>query len=152
MGKLILVVDVLDNNLKFCRESLEMTQKELGFVFGVSHKTISGWENSYDVIPLSKLVKFCNLYHFSVDYVVGLTRNNKNYQNKKIVLDKKIISAKLKKMRKDLKLTQQQIADECSISQTAYSNYELGITLISSMALYTFCKYHNISMDSILAN
>jgi len=84
MGKLILVVDMLDNNLKFCRETLEMTQKELGFVFGVSHKTISGWENSYDIIPLSKLIKFCNLYEFSVDYVVGLARNNKNYQNKKL--------------------------------------------------------------------
>lgn len=142
---------MLDNNLKFCRETLEMTQKELGFVFGVSHKTISGWENSYDIIPLSKLIKFCNLYNFSVDYVAGLARNNKNFLNKKIVLDKKLIGSRLKKLRKDLGLTQQQIASECSISQTAYSNYELGITLISSMSLYTICKNHNISMDSILS-
>ena len=150
MGKLIMVVEMLDNNLKFCRETLEMTQKELGFVFGVSDKTISGWENCYDIIPLSKLVKFCNLYHYSVDYVVGLARNNKNYKNKKIVLDKKAIGKRLKKLRKGLKLTQQQMADECSISQTTYSNYELGITLISSITLYTICKKYKISMDSIL--
>lgn len=141
---------MLNNNLKFCRESLEMTQKELGFVFGVSDRTISGWENCYDIIPLSKLVKFCNLYHYSVDYVVGFTRNNKKYKNKKIILDKKIIGKRLKTLRKDLGLTKQQIADECSISQTAYSNYELGITLISTMTLYTICKNHKISMDSIL--
>lgn len=141
---------MLNNNLKFCRETLEMTQKELGFVFGVSSQTISGWENCYDIIPLSKLVKFCNLYHYSVDYVVGLTRSNKNYKNKKIILDKKFIGGRLKKLRKSLGLTQQQIADECSISQTAYSNYELGINLISSMTLYTICKNHKISMDSIL--
>ena len=150
MGKLNMVVKMLDNNLKFCRETLEMTQKELGYVFGVSDKTISGWENCYDIIPLSKLVKFCNLYHYSVDYVVGLARNNKNYKNKKIVLDKKDIGKKLKNLRKNLKLTQQQIADECSISQTTYSNYELGITLISSITLYTICKKYKISMDSIL--
>jgi len=150
MGKLILVEGMLNNNLKFCRETLEMTQKELGFVFGVSDRTISGWENCYDIIPLSKLVKFCNLYHYSVDYVVGLTRNNQNYKNKKLVLDKKIIGRKLKKLRKDLGLTQQQMADECSISQTAYSNYELGINLISSMTLYTICKNHKVSMDNIL--
>ena len=150
MGKLILVECMLNNNLKFCRESLEMTQKELGFVFGVSDRTISGWENCYDIIPLSKLVKFCNLYHYSVDYVVGFTRNNKNYKNKKIILDKKIIGKRLKTLRKDLGLTQQQIADECSISQTAYSNYELGINLISTMTLYTICKNHKISMDGIL--
>lgn len=56
----------------------------------------------------------------------------------------------MKKLRKDLGLTQQQVADECSISQTAYSNYELGINLISTMTLYTICKNHKISMDSIL--
>jgi len=150
MGKLILVEGMLNNNLKFCRETLEMTQKELGFVFGVSDRTISGWENCYDIIPLSKLVKFCNLYHYSVDYVVGLARNNNNYQNKKIILDKKAIGNKLKILRKNLKLTQKQIANECGISQTAYSNYEIGINLISSMTLYTICKNHKISMDSML--
>ena len=32
---------MINNNLKFCRESLEMTQKELGYVFGVAESTVS---------------------------------------------------------------------------------------------------------------
>lgn len=49
---------MLDNNIKFCREELEMTQDELGFIFGVSRKTVAGWENNHDTMPLPKLVKF----------------------------------------------------------------------------------------------
>ena len=70
---------MINNNLKFCRESLEMTQKELGYVFGVAESTVSGWENNNDIMPLTKLVKFCDLYGFSLDYVTGLTRSIYSY-------------------------------------------------------------------------
>ena len=58
-----------------------MTQKELGNVFGVSFKTVAGWENSHDTMPLTKLVKFCNLYKFSIDYVTGLSKVTKTWTN-----------------------------------------------------------------------
>ena len=35
---------MIDNNLKFIREDMEMTQKELGYVFGVHESTVCGWE------------------------------------------------------------------------------------------------------------
>ena len=79
-----------------------------------------------------------------------LKLNSKNVKYDKLdSIDRKMVGAKLKRIRKDLNLTQQQIADECMISQTTYSNYELGNNLISTMSLYTICKNHNISMDSI---
>lgn len=138
-----------DNNLKFCRESLGMTQKELGHIFDLAESTISGWENNNDTIPLPKLIRFCNLYDFSIDFVLGISRKNTLY-NKIQKIDKKYIGSSLKKLRKELKMTQKQIADECSISQTTYSNYELGITLITTLTLYTICKNHNLSVDQFL--
>ena len=80
MGKLILVITMLiNNNLKSCREELEITQEELGKVLGVSRKTVTGWENNYDSMPLTKLVKFSNLYKYSIDYILGLSNEN-NFQ------------------------------------------------------------------------
>jgi len=150
MGKLLLGDSYMfNNNLKEARENLEMTQKELGYVFGVHETTVSGWETGKDNIPLTKLVRFCNLYNYSLDFIVGFDRKNKQY-NTQIKLDKKKIGSKLKIIRKKLNLTQQQIADECGISQTTYSNYELGINLINTLTLYTICKNHKISMDSFL--
>lgn len=140
---------MINNNLKFCREELEMTQEELGYVFGVSKQTISNWENAYDTMPLKKLIKFCNLYNYSLDFVIGLTRKNKIYPKLKKI-DKVTVGKKLKKLRKSLGLTQQKIADECSISRATYCHYEIGMNLITTLTLYTICKNYKISMDEFL--
>ena len=140
---------MINNNLKTCRESLEMTQKELGYVFGVAESTVSGWENNNDIMPLTKLFKFCELYGFSLDYVTGLSNKNISY-NKINKLNKVTIGNNLKAIRKRLESTQSKIAKYCMISQTTYSNYELGRNLITTLTLYTLCKKYNLSMDEII--
>ena len=137
---------MVNNNLKYAREELEMTQEELGYVFGVKKATISNWENGYDVIPLNKLIKFCNLYNYSLDFIVGFTRKNIKY-NKNIKLDSKLIGKNLKTIRENLKLTQQQIADKCNIYQSTYNHYETGYSLIKIIPAYSICKTYNISFD-----
>lgn len=139
---------MIENNIKRCRETLEMTQEELGYIFGVSNKTVAGWENGYDTMPLTKMIKFANLYHYSLDYITGLAKENYYKPIKNINKDE--IGKKLKIVRKKLNLTQQKIADECSISQTTYSNYENGLYLITSLNLFTICKNHSISIDKLL--
>ena len=136
---------MFSNNLKSCRQELEMTQKELGYVFGVSKYTVHGWENSHDTIPLNKLIKFCNLFDFSLDYVTGLSKTNIKYE--KIKTDKKKIGIKLKSIRKELNITQQELASRCGIAQNTYSSYETGRYLINTNNLYSICKTYNISMD-----
>ncbi|MBR1416766.1 MAG: XRE family transcriptional regulator [Bacilli bacterium] len=137
---------MIDNNLKWCREELEMTQTELGNIFGVSNSTVRGWENAYDTIPLKKLVRFCNQFNYSLDFVLGLTRKNIKY-NKDIKLSQKQIGKKLKLLREKLDLSQQQIADKCSIARSTYSHYEIGLSLITTLTLYTICKTYDISID-----
>ena len=140
---------MIGNNLKFCREELEMTQAELGNVFGVSNSTVRGWENAYDTIPLKKLVKFCNQFNYSIDFVLGLTRKNKKYSDN-IKLDKVKIGKNLKSLRDKLDLSQQTIADKCSISRSTYSHYEIGMNLITTLTLYTICKIYKLSIDEFL--
>ena len=142
---------MIGNNLKFCREELEMTQAELGNVFGVSNSTVRGWENAYDTIPLKKLVKFCNQFNYSIDFVLGLTRKNKKYSDN-IKLDKVKIGKNLKSLRDKLDLSQQTIADKCSISRSTYSHYEIGMNLITTLTLYTICKIYKLSIDEFLRN
>lgn len=138
---------MINNNLKFCREEIGLTQKELGEIFNVKNNTVSGWELGLDTMPFEKLVEFCNLYNYSLDFVVGLSRKNTDYS--KINIDKGIIGNNLKSIRKSLHLTQQELADECNISRTTYSSYECGRYLINTITIYTICKTYNISMDEI---
>ena len=125
-----------------------MTQEELGYVFGVSKNTVSGWENAHDTMPFNKLIKFCNLYDYSLDFVCGLTRKNRKYG--KINTNKEKIGKKLKYLRVQLNLSQQALADDCNFSQATYSTYETGKFLINSITIYTICKTYNISMDYIV--
>ena len=94
-------------------------------------------------------MKYANNYNYSLDYLTGLSRTN-NYQGKFGKLDKVKIGRKIKDIRKKLNLSQQQIADECMISQSTYSGYESGNYLITALVLYTICKNHKLSMDEIL--
>ena len=142
---------MFENNLNLCREDLKLTQKELGNILNVHRKTITNWENANDPIPLNKLVKFCNLYNFSLDYVVGLARNNISYSDK-IKLDRKEIGLRLKELRKSLKLTQENFTNKCGISRQTYSGYERGRSLITTTNLYVICKTYNVSMDYIIRN
>ena len=139
---------MVNNNLKYCREELEMTQTELGYVFGVNKNTVSGWENAHDTMPFNKLLKFCNLYNYSLDFVCGLTRKNMKYG--KFKTDKVRIGKKLKEVRMKLNLSQQALSEDCNFSQATYSTYETGKFLINSITIYTICKTYNISMDYIV--
>ena len=139
---------MIDNNIKYCREELEMTQTELGSIFGVSKNTVSGWENGHDTMPFNKLIKFSNLYDYSLDYIMGLTKRNNKYNKTKN--NKKNIGSKLRNIRKELNISQQQLAKECGISQTTYSSYETGNYLVNTITIYSICKKYNISMDFLV--
>ena len=112
---------MFDNNLRYAREELEMTQAELGYIFGVSDSAVRSWETAHDSIPLPKLIKFCDMYDFSLDFICGLIRKNIKYGHFKT--DKVKISKKLKELRKSLNISQQKLSDDCKISQTTYSGY-----------------------------
>ena len=137
-----------DNNLKDCREDLDMTQEKLGSIFNVKRKTISSWESNHRTIPFNKLIKFCDLYDYSLDYTVGFIRRNIRYG--KIKTSKIMIGENLKEIRKDLNVTQNTLSKKCCISQSTYSAYENGKNLISTITIYTICITYNISMDYIV--
>ena len=139
------MIVMFDNNLRYAREELEMTQAELGYIFGVSDSAVRSWETAHDSIPLPKLIRFCDMYDFSLDFICGLIRKNIKYGHFKT--DKVKISKKLKELRKSLNISQQKLSDDCKISQTTYSGYETGYSLIKIIPAYSICKTYNISFD-----
>ncbi len=139
---------MIGNNIKWIREELELTQKEFAKIFGVTWNAVAGWENAYFSIPMQKLVKLCNAYDYSLDFVCGLTRKNTQYGT--FTIDKSTISKRLLKLRNNLNLTKTKLSDECKIARTTYIGYENGKNLISTTNLYYICKTYNISMDWVV--
>ena len=57
---------------------------------------------------------------------------------------------KLRGLREDNDLTQQQIADVLGTSQTMYARYERGANEMPIRHLVTLCKFYNVSADYFL--
>ncbi len=57
---------------------------------------------------------------------------------------------RLKEIRLDNDLLQQDIADILQMSQTGYSKYEVGTNDIPTKALITLARYYNTSIDYLL--
>lgn len=57
---------------------------------------------------------------------------------------------RLRTLREDNDLTQEQCAKIAFISKKSYERYENGLRDLPSDVLITFCKYYNVSADYIL--
>ena len=60
------------------------------------------------------------------------------------------LTEKLRGLREDNDLTQQQIADILGTSQTMYARYERGANEMPIHHLVTLCKFYNVSADYFL--
>ena len=57
---------------------------------------------------------------------------------------------RIKGLREDKDLSQQELADYLNVHQTTYSNYELGKLNIPVPVLIKLSRYHNTSIDYLL--
>lgn len=57
---------------------------------------------------------------------------------------------KIRDLREDNDMTQQQLADILGTSQTMYARYERGANELPIRHLITLCKLYNVSADYIL--
>lgn len=134
--------------LKEIRKESNITQKEVANVLNVERSTYTGWENGKNTIPLKQLIKICNYYKCSIDYMTGLTNKNKYYCL--IELDINVIGKNLKTLRIKNKLKQKDVYSFLKISSSSYSSYETNKILIPTEIIYKIAKKFNCSIDCII--
>ena len=137
-------------NLRESRENIDLKQKDIAKFHNVNFSTVSGWETGKDTIPLKRLIKYANHYNFSLDYLFGLTRyNDSSYLPLKIDLN--LIAKNLRIIRKNHKMTQEDVATKINTTQASYAHYENAVNLIPTAFLYNLTKiYKPFSIDSLL--
>lgn len=124
----------------------ELTQKEMANILGVSRAVYSKWEIGASIIPLKHLFHFCNYFHISLDFALDLTKINKinSYKNEP---NKKTIGNRLKMLRIQNGITQQELATTLHTTQSTISAYEKGETLLLTAFAYQIAKSYHVSMD-----
>lgn len=63
---------------------------------------------------------------------------------------KPILAQRLKELRKEHNLTQQEVADKINISRPAYSQYEIGKKEPRLYTLIAIADFYKISVDYLL--
>lgn len=58
----------------------DLSQRELAEILGVSQSGYSKYETGENDIPTAILIRLSQLYHTSVDYLLGLTNNPVPYR------------------------------------------------------------------------
>lgn len=136
-------------NFKYSREELDLKQKDIAKLFNVHFSTVSGWETGKDTIPIERLIDYANHFNYSLDYLFGVTKNNKSYAP--LTLDLKLIAKNLRMIRKKNNFTQEQLAKMMNTTQASYSHYENATNMIPTVFLYNLTKiYKPFSIDALL--
>jgi len=134
--------------MKDIRFENDIKQNEMAKILGISRSAYNNYEQQYNIIPLKYLIVFANHFNISIDYLLGLSKEKNNYN--KININHKNIGINLRKVRRDNKLTQLELAQKLHIANSLLSSYEKGRYLISTASLYSICKLFNTKADYLL--
>lgn len=134
------------SNIKKIRKEFNLTQKEIASILNVDRTTYTGWETGKNTIPLAKLLDFSNYFKYSIDYILGTSKNN-NFTTQ-LKIDLVTIGKNLKKIRKKFNLTQNDICKFLKIAKSTYSSYETGKILIQTQYIYKIAKKFNFGFMS----
>ena len=136
---------MITERIRDIREEKDLRQIDVARILNVSQANYSRWENGTELMPLKKLTIFCNYFNVSMDYVIGITRNNTSTGTHE--LNSKTIGNNLKSFRKKYGLTQAELANFLNTTHSTISAYESGkTTLLTAFAIQIAKKYH-ISLD-----
>ena len=127
----------------------KITQEEIAKAIGIKRSSYNQFEQQYDIIPINRLNQIANFYNVSLDYLLCLSDIMK-YENTRTEIDQELFKTRLKSVRKELNLTQKELAKILNTAQPVIANYEKGKYLITTPFLYTICSKYNISADYLL--
>ncbi len=149
--KLVIKMDISNNLKRFLEEKKydNITATSIAKVLNISKKTLSNYVNGDAYIPLKHLNSIANYFDVSIDYILGLSKESFDFKHID-ELDKVLIGKRLKGLRKNLNLSQTDLANVIGVNKSSISKYESGKNLILTIVLYTICKKYNISADYLL--
>ena len=61
------------HRLRELREEMELTQKQLAVILGMSQTGYSKYETGENDLPTARLIKLADYYKTSTDYILGRT-------------------------------------------------------------------------------
>ncbi len=133
--------------IKDIREDNDITQEQMVSIMHVNRSTYSMWEIGLSVMSVEQLCNFAAYFNYSIDYVLGLTNNRKNINNKKFSYIN--LGNNIKKLRIKNNYSQNALANKMKVTQACIVRWEKGITKISISNMYELSKIFKVSLNEL---
>lgn len=137
-----------NSKLEELRELHNLSKIELAKKLGVSDSIYARWEKGKDIIPTKRLYQLANIYNINIDYILGLT--NKAITIKNANLDILKVAERCREIRKDYNESLREFVKKLNTSNSTWSAYENGKTLILCAFMLEISRLGNYSIDWIL--
>lgn len=138
-------------NLKKLRNENNLTLDQLSKEVEISNPLLSNYEQGKVNPPIKNLFKLADYFGVSIDYLLGHEVNKNNLKNQTFE-KKQSIFIRLKDLRSELNLTQEQLAQAVGLSRDTYKNYEQQRTEMSYDILFKLADYFGVSIDYLLGH
>ena len=125
-----------------------LKQKEVADILKVESYRYSQWERGINDIPIDICNNLVNYYDVSFDYLLGLSDYNTVTDSKTI--DMKLMCQRMYELRKEHKLSQEQLSLEVGFPQRTYANYESGTSIPTAFKIYYIALFYKVSVDYIV--
>lgn len=70
---------VYERRIRDLREDADLTQREVAAYLGTSQTMYARYERGANELPIHHLLKLCELYKVSSDYILGLSNHARRY-------------------------------------------------------------------------
>lgn len=131
----------LGERLKLLRESCGILQKELANQLGLSQQTISLYESGKRQPDYETLKDIANYFDVTTDFLLGIEKNDEGTEK---------FAYRLKELRNEKEMTQQELATKLNLGRTAIANYETGRTSPDIKTLRKMAIIFETSTDYLL--
>ena len=143
----------MEYRFKDIREELDLKQQEMADRINIKRSNYANIESEIANIKLNTLLKYCNEFKVTLDYVCRLTdKNDYKSCNKIREIDKSIMRDRLNTIESDNDKYAMDIAKDIGVSKSTYSDYK-NINrnmLMQTLMLKKLASKYNYSMDWII--
>lgn len=126
-----------------------MTQESLGEVVGVGKSTYQNYEQGLSAAPLPRLLQLSDYLDVSLDYLSGHSDERIRVSGRLNVVALEPFPQRLRKLRKEHKLTQKRAAEQIGIIGRTYIKYEHGEIIPPLDKLLKLADLFGVSMDEL---
>lgn len=129
------------------RKNLKLSQYELADRLGFSRGKLANYEQGTRQPDFDTLEKIADFFDVSTDYLLGRedSQINQETSNSPTVLGKR-----LRSLRKEKKLTQQDLASFINVTHVSISGYESGRRSPDTDTLQKLADFFNVTTDYLL--